>query len=220
MFLAALWKIVNRWKRLRCPSADEIQDIHTMEHCPAIKKEWSVGSSCNMDELWRHWAKWKKPAIKAANYMIPFVANDQNRQIYKTESRFTATRDWDGTLGRKRGDCCWIWDLFWGWWRKCSQNRLWWWLRNSVNVLNTTDSYTLHACMLSCFSHVQFFVTPWTVTCQAPLSMEFSRQEYWSGLPCYPPGDLPDPGIEPMSLAAPALQMASLLLNHQGSLFL
>lgn len=44
--------------------------------------------------------------------MIPFVANDQNRQIYK-ESRFTAARDWDGTLG-ERGDCCWIWDLFWG----------------------------------------------------------------------------------------------------------
>ena len=40
--------------------------------------------------------------------------------------------------------------------------------------------------------------TLWTVACQAPLSMEFSRQEYWSGLPCPPPGDLPDPGIEPV----------------------
>ena len=47
---------------------------------------------------------------------------------------------------------------------------------------------------------------PWTVACQAPLSMGFSRQEYWSGLPCLPPGDLPDPGIEPTS-AAPALQV-------------
>ena len=44
-------------------------------------------------------------------------------------------------------------------------------------------------------SHVQLFVTPWTVACQAPLSMGFSRQEYWSGLPCPPPGDLPNPGI-------------------------
>ena len=49
--------------------------------------------------------------------------------------------------------------------------------------------------------------TPWTVAFQAPLSMGFSRQEFWSGLPCLPPGDLPDPGIEPRS---PALQADSL----------
>ena len=54
-------------------------------------------------------------------------------------------------------------------------------------------------CMLSC---VQLFVTPWTITHQAPLSMGFSRQEYWSGLPFPTPGDLPNPGIE---LAFPAL---------------
>ena len=46
---------------------------------------------------------------------------------------------------------------------------------------------------------------PWTVACQAPLSMGFSREEYWSGLSFPPPGDLPDPRIKPMSLAAPAL---------------
>ena len=45
------------------------------------------------------------------------------------------------------------------------------------------------------FGYVQFFVTSWTTACQAPLSMEFSRQEYWSGLPFPPPGDLPNPGI-------------------------
>ena len=44
-------------------------------------------------------------------------------------------------------------------------------------------------------------VTPWTVACQAPLSVGFSRKEYWSGLPCPPPGDLPNPGIEPKSPA-------------------
>jgi len=44
---------------------------------------------------------------------------------------------------------------------------------------------------------VPLFVTPWTVASQAPLSKGFSRQEYWSGLPFPPPGDLPDPGIEP-----------------------
>ena len=59
--------------------------------------------------------------------------------------------------------------------------------------------------MLSCFSHVPLFATPWTIARQAPLSMGFSRQEYWSGLPCPPPRDLPDPGIAPTSLMSPAL---------------
>ena len=49
--------------------------------------------------------------------------------------------------------------------------------------------------MLSCFSRVCLFVTLQTVACQTPLSMGFSRQEYWRGLPSSPPGDLPDPGI-------------------------
>ena len=53
-----------------------------------------------------------------------------------------------------------------------------------------------------------------TVARQAPLSMGFCRQEYWSGLPCPPPGDLPNPGVQPMPPAAPALQEDSLLLNH------
>ena len=58
---------------------------------------------------------------------------------------------------------------------------------------------------------------PWTVACQAPLSMEFSRQEYWSGLPFHPPGDLPDPWIEPVSPVVPALQADFLQLSHWGS---
>ena len=49
------------------------------------------------------------------------------------------------------------------------------------------------------------FVTPWTIAYQAPLSMGFSRQKYWSGSPCRPPGDLPDPGIKPMSIMSPEL---------------
>jgi len=56
-------------------------------------------------------------------------------------------------------------------------------------------------------SHVRVFVTPWTVVCQTPLSMELSRQEYWSELPFLSPGDLPDQGFEPGS---PALQADSL----------
>ena len=55
------------------------------------------------------------------------------------------------------------------------------------------------------FSHVQLFITPWTVALQAPLSLRFSRQEYWSGLLCPPPEDLPNPGIKPMALMSPAL---------------
>ena len=75
----------------------------------------------------------------------------------------------------------------------------------------------LCARMLSRFSHVRLSTTPWTVARQAPLSMGFSRQEYWSGLPCPPPGDLLDSGIKPMSPAAPALQADCLPLSHQGS---
>ena len=66
----------------------------------------------------------------------------------------------------------------------------------------------LHVCAyvqmhIQLLSHVQLFVTPWTVACQAPLSMGFSRQKYWSGLPFPSPGDLPDSGIEPKSPVSP-----------------
>ena len=60
------------------------------------------------------------------------------------------------------------------------------------------------ACLLR-HCRVWLFTTPWTVACQAPLSMGFSWQEYWSGVPCPPPGDLPNPGIEPASLTSSAL---------------
>ena len=55
------------------------------------------------------------------------------------------------------------------------------------------------------FSHLRLFATPWTIAGLAPLSMEFSRPEYWNGLPCPPPGDLPNSGIEPRSHTRPAL---------------
>ena len=66
-------------------------------------------------------------------------------------------------------------------------------------------------------SHVWLFATRWTVARQVPLSIGVSRQEYWSGLPCPPPGELPDPGIKPASPAAPALQAGSLSLSYLGS---
>ena len=61
---------------------------------------------------------------------------------------------------------------------------------------------------------VRFFATPWTITRQAPLSMGFSRQEHWSGLPCPSPGDLPNLGIEPES---PALQAGPLPAELPGN---
>ena len=64
------------------------------------------------------------------------------------------------------------------------------------------------------FSRVQLFATPWTVAYQAPPPMEFSRQEYWSGLPFPSPGDLPDPGIKPSS---PTLQADALPSEPPGN---
>ena len=71
--------------------------------------------------------------------------------------------------------------------------------------------FSLGGAVLSCFS-VRLLMPPWTVIHQAPLSMEFSRQEYWSGLPCPLPGDLHYPGMEP---ASPALQVDS-PPSHKG----
>ena len=67
----------------------------------------------------------------------------------------------------------------------------------------------MYAHVLSCSSHVRLFASLWTVAFQALLPLGFSRQEYWSGLPCPPLGDLLGPGIKPASLASPALAGAS-----------
>ena len=74
------------------------------------------------------------------------------------------------------------------------------WMQKLNDLRNVSDKDAMkssprlmHACvLLSRFSHVQLFATPWTIAHQAPLSMGFSRQEYWSGSPCPPPGDLSD----------------------------
>ena len=68
--------------------------------------------------------------------------------------------------------------------------------------------------MLSHFSHTQLCATIWTVACQALLSMGFSRQEYWSGLPFPSPGDLPDLGIEHLSLMFPAVYGSHRVRHH------
>ena len=87
------------------------------------------------------------------------------------------------------------------------KSKMGFWERKSGN------STICEKCMLNRFSRVRLFATLGTVAHQAPLSMGFSRQEYWSGLPCPSPGDLPDPGIEPTS---PALKADTLTSEPPG----
>ena len=73
------------------------------------------------------------------------------------------------------------------------------------NLLRDLWNREVRLCVLSCFGHVRLFASLWILACQAPLSMGFPRQEYWSGLPCPSPGDLPDPEIKPISFMSLAL---------------
>ena len=82
-------------------------------------------------------------------------------------------------------------------------------LHNGIVYFSKKDSKS----EVKSLSHVRLFATPWSVAHQAPLSMGFSRQEYWSGLPFPSTGDLPDPGIEPGS---PALQTDALPSEPPG----
>ena len=72
-------------------------------------------------------------------------------------------------------------------------------------VYHHTDNFEKMEYMLSCFSHVRLCVTLWSVACQTPLSMGFSRQEFWSGFLCPSPRGFPNPEIEPTSLMYPTL---------------
>ena len=92
---------------------------------------------------------------------------------------------------------------------------LWGWALNGP-VGSDTVCVCDCVCVLRRFSRVWLFATPWTVAHQAPLSMAFFRQDYWSGLPCSPPGYLPNPGIETMLLMFPALAGSSLPLAPPG----
>ena len=94
--------------------------------------------------------------------------------------------------------------------KKKSKGMTWNWVgtvkrmvQRERKVTGKCDSWV--CCVLSHYSHVWLFATLWIVAHQAPLSVRFSRQEYWSGLPFPAPGDLPHPGIEPASLTSPAL---------------
>ena len=83
-------------------------------------------------------------------------------------------------------------------------------LRPKALLDQCAPAQALQSCLTLC--------DPWTVPCQAPLSMAFFRQEYWSGLPCPPPGELPNLGIEPVSVMSPALAGGVLYpMSHLGS---
>ena len=77
--------------------------------------------------------------------------------------------------------------------------------KKTKNRLTVWSSNPALGHVLSCFSRVQLFVTLWSVACHVSLSMEFFKQQYWSGLPCPSPGDLPNPGIKPAFLMSPTL---------------
>ena len=77
-----------------------------------------------------------------------------------------------------------------------------------LSVTETIASETQIQKTPELLSHVQFFAIPWTVAHQFPLSMGFSKEEYWDGFPFPSPGDLPNPGIETVSLTSPALALA------------
>ena len=100
---------------------------------------------------------------------------------------------------------------WWRYWGPCC-------LLTHVGYTQRSKLYSLCmcACMLSLFSCVRLSATLWTVDHQVPLSMGFSRQEYWSVLLCPPPDDVPNPGIEPIFPASPALQADFLLLRPWG----
>ena len=93
-----------------------------------------------------------------------------------------------------------------------------WWEVHALQQRPNTTKHNINLIfLLSHFSCVWPFVTPWNIACQASLSMRFSRPENWSGLPCPSPGDLPDPGIKPGSLMSPALAGRFLALAPLGS---
>ena len=83
-----------------------------------------------------------------------------------------------------------------------------------LSVITSCVSLVVVVELLSC---VRFFMSPWTVACQAPMSLGFPRKKCWNELPFSSPGDLPDLGIKP---ASPALQVDSLPLSYQGSVSL
>ena len=114
---------------------------------------------------------------------------------------------WDRRIGKDRSFKDWAKGnvKVWGPWVSTNTHQHLLSRQQSCSRDTTAPPGTHAVRVLSRFSHVSLFATPWTIPRQAPLSMGFSRQEYWSGLPRPPPEDLPHSGIEPASLRTPAL---------------
>ena len=92
-----------------------------------------------------------------------------------------------------------------------------WQPSKSIGHTRYSECVYLHTCICAhALSRVRLVATPWTVSCEAPLSMGFSRQEYWSRLSCPPPGDLPNPRIEPVALVSPALAGRFFIIQATG----
>ena len=85
-----------------------------------------------------------------------------------------------------------------------------------AGLLAEKNRDVFHVVLVSLLRCISLFVTPWTVACQAPLSMGFSTQEHWIGLLFPPPGDLPDTGIESVSPMSPTVAGRFFTLSHQG----
>ena len=160
-----------------------------MEYYLALKRH----DLPSLGKTWRKFVwiitKWKKPIWKGYILYDSKYMNSGKGKTMEKIKRSVVARSW-----RRQG---WISSaqrvyFFLGQWNYTL------WYPYGIHVIK-------HVCVLSLFSRVPLFATLWTVAHQATLSMGFSRQEYWSGLPCPPAGDLLDLGIKPMSLASPVL---------------
>ena len=97
-----------------------------------------------------------------------------------------------------------------------TQPFLWFNFHICIWLLEKKHSFDYKWVLANCLRCVRFGGTLWNIACQAPLSMGFSKQEYWTGLPCPPPGDLPNPGIKPHFLCLLHWQAGSLPLEPSG----
>ena len=163
-----------------------------------------------------HWQpQWRVPSMWAASKLKrphrSSCPRDRFPNTWKTcsaskqeQPRSSCGRN-DNTIHKPTEDKTWLQP-----WIGDSEACSLWFLQEGPKRLSSSwhtgeFTHTLRACLLSHFSPVQLCATLWGAACQARLSMGFSRQEYWSGIPCPPPGALPDPAIKLASLTSSAL---------------
>ena len=170
---------------LRCPLGSEAQKKTLVQR----QKPEVQGNQGQAN--WSQWSvgdHWEREWRDSTHRSAPFKENSSRQ----------------GGAGRESGPSKWRQNKRWQ-----RQMRDGWGQRSQEGELQEDRV----CAVLSCFSHDWLFVTLWTVACQAPLSMGFSRQEYWSGLPCPPP----DPGIKPVSLVSCTSREILYCYHHLGS---